>query len=676
MKHEQLKTFREALRTEKKRSELQELCRELLASGIDYNDIAPVIWDIIVEKTDAETSWLPAASIVNHTDAFWHVAIQRPEDKHKHIWFGEPWPEFRRVEAPLPLAGTLEELQARLPEVAATHDWLLTERCLLGIAEQSDAKTILQCIAEYLLPTKSHVMTGPWWSDTRITTVRCMVDAWKRYGDEAVIPIACRYGARLCAKTTRETDEQKRSMNLAAKEYEKLGTREPNKSNPSFDEMAFREQLSSADLASAFGAITQAWQKGTSLEQIELAMTMNCVDRLLRASHGDGAKWASLKIELMATANITRLKPLGETLAIKSAYPAAYLVLYHGENGLAEAIPGIEPEVNDEAFTNDNLIAEIINAIRAGNPSIATPIADRYACAGGDGLELLRCMFATLGHDNSTAGQRCMIEAWHLAKKASHPARNRILSAIVGWEASYRKPCGTATAPPRPAKGPAQVLAEDNSEANVFSDSFEGTELSDQWRSRSELFGELREIGRPMRHHASVVVENGLLRFAPLSSKQLVTLRQNFSDFVLTVDLRIICHLAGIIVRWNSPREYYMVQVGIPWGDQAAGKVGGWHAFSPIHGGMDRENMMRGTRLIENKWYRFRLKAEGFHFKLSVHALNDNNSTGQTMIDALEWEDTDKLFTSGAIGFWECSETNKLGEQAEFRNLNVQPLNK
>ncbi|MGI9471893.1 MAG: hypothetical protein ACR2NZ_10195, partial [Rubripirellula sp.] len=195
-----------------------------------------------------------------------------------------------------------------------------------------------------------------------------------------------------------------------------------------------------ADPATVFGAITQAWQEGTSLEQIELAMTMNCVERLLRASHGNGAKWSSLKIELMAVANITRLKPLGETLAIKSAYPAAYLVLHNGDKGLAEVIPEANLEENDEASTNDNLIEEIIKAIRGGDPARAIPMANRYAHTGGDGLELLRCLFATLGHDNTTAGQRCMIEAWHLAKKANHPERNRILSAMVGWEASYRKP--------------------------------------------------------------------------------------------------------------------------------------------------------------------------------------------------------------------------------------------
>ena len=443
MKQEQLKQFRDKLRTEEKLQVLQEHCRELIASGVDYNDIAPIIWEVIVEKSLADPSWLPAASIVNHTDAFWHVAIQRPEDKHKQIWFGEPWPEFRRVEPPPPLEGELEELQARLPEVAATHDWLLTERCLLGIAQRSNAETLLRCLAELLLPSRYDIRSGPRFSETRVTTVRCMVDVWQRYGDEAIIPFACRYGARLCAKQCDEPDEQDwKSTKLLVGEYDKLGKCEHN-GNPTFDEAAFREQLGSGDPAAVFGAITSAWQQGTTLEQIELAMSMHCVERILRAGLGDRANWDHLKIELMAVANITRLKPLGETLAVKSAYPAAHLILSAGDKGLAEVIhESYSGTNNDLSAKHDDLIEEIIRTIRQGNASATIDLADSYCSSGGDGLELLRCMIATLGDDNTTAGQRCMIEAWHLAKKENHPERNRIPIAMAGWEASSRKRCG------------------------------------------------------------------------------------------------------------------------------------------------------------------------------------------------------------------------------------------
>ena len=225
-------------------------------------------------------------------------------------------------------------------------------------------------------------------------------------------------------------------------------------------------------------------------------------------------------------------------------------------------------------------------------------------------------------------------------------------------------------------KGRAQLLAEENSETNVFTDRFEGAELSEQWRCRSELYGERREVGQPMRHLAPIAVEDGVLTLAPINSNQLVTLRQNFTNFVLTVDLRILHHLAGIIVRWNSPREYYMVQVGIPWGDQAAEKVGGWHAFSShVDGRLHHENMLEGKRLVENKWYRLRLKVEGYRFMLSVHALNDDDTIGEAWIE-LDWEDPNELFDSGAVGFWEDAERHQQGDHAEFRNLEVRPLEK
>ena len=140
--------------------------------------------------------------------------------------------------------------------------------------------------------------------------------------------------------------------------------------------------------------------------------------------------------------------------------------------------------------------------------------------------------------------------------------------------------------------------------------------------------------------------------------------------------MRILHHLAGIIVRWNSPREYYMVQVGIPWGDQAAEKVGGWHAFSShVDGRLHHENMTEGKRLVENKWYRLRLKVEGYRFTLSVHALNDDDTIGEAWID-LDWEDPNEFFDSGAIGFWENAERNQQGDHTEFRNLEVRPLEK
>ncbi len=643
---EPLTEFRAKLRTENTRS-LREQCQSLIASGIDYKNIARVIWDNISENSVADTSWLPAASCVNHTDCFWQVSIQRPEDQHKVICFGEPAPEFRRVEAPPPLEGAIDALKERLPILGASHDWLLTERCLLGIARQSDALTTLTCIVEQLLRVEYlGKRSGPWWSETRLVTARCMIEVWQCYGDEAIIPYACRYGARLCARQVGEPEEEKQdAMETLAGEYAKLGTRK-SPSHPSIDEAAFRQQLSSDDPTTVFGGITDAWKQGASLEQIELAMTMHCVERLARAAHGDGANWHHLRNELMAVANISKLKAIDETLAIQSAYHAAYLILRTTNRGLVEEIPEVTAKA---ARDRDKQFETIISEVQQGNAPAAIDQTHNFIAGEHDGVELLRRLFLTVGYDNTYAGQRCMIEAWHRAE--NHPERDRILLAMVGWEARYRKRFQ------KPAKDQAQILAEQDSEANMFMDCFDGTQLSNQWRT-----------------HNPIVVRDGVLRFAPNNSNQLVTLRQNFTNFVLTVDLRIICETAGIIVRWKSPHEYYMVQVGTGLGDPKGDKVAWFHVFSPKYCGWQRDDLAGGRKPVEDKWYRLRLKVKDFKLTLSLHALDDDGSAGEALINELDWRDPDELFAAGAIGFWECPGENALGEQAEFRNLEVRPI--
>ena len=59
-----------------------------------------------------------------------------------------------------------------------------------------------------------------------------------------------------------------------------------------------------------------------------------------------------------------------------------------------------------------------------------------------------------------------------------------------------------------------------------------------------------------------------------------------------------------------------------------------------------------------------------FGVSLSLQERNDDNSLGATLIDELAWQDPDQSFREGAIGLWQCT-----GEKAEFRGLEVAPLN-
>jgi len=187
---------------------------------------------------------------------------------------------------------------------------------------------------------------------------------------------------------------------------------------------------------------------------------------------------------------------------------------------------------------------------------------------------------------------------------------------------------------------------------NRFVEEFAGSELSEAWRT----------------HPPPITVQEGILRFAPVHLSQLVTHRSDFTDFVLSVDVRLVHRTAGIIVRWKSPQEYYMIQVGLP-NDPESDKVGWFHVFSPKHCGWHRDDLSGGRSPVENKWYQHRLKVKDFGVSLSLQERNGDNSLGEPLIDELAWHDPDQSFREGAIGFWECT-----GEKAEFRHLEVAPL--
>lgn len=207
-----------------------------------------------------------------------------------------------------------------------------------------------------------------------------------------------------------------------------------------------------------------------------------------------------------------------------------------------------------------------------------------------------------------------------------------------------------------------RLIAEEKECALPFVAEFSESALSTNWRIDD-----------------APTVNDGVLRFAPDRNPQLVTTDTGFADFSLAVDVRIVAEDAGIIVRWISPDEYYMVQVAVPKpheGECESDNVAWFHVFSPEHRGWRRDDLPGGERPVENQWYRLRLKALGFELTLSLHELDDAGNTGRALIDTLRWSDRDEMFPRGAIGFWECPNDceGMPGEIGEFRNLVVSPL--
>lgn len=433
---EKLKHFRTLLVTESK-SSLKTECQTLIAEGVGYKEIVGAILSRVSSCSVADPSWLPAASSINLSDSLVHVALQKPENKHKLMVFGERDPQFRRVEMPPSVEGTLEELRTRLKEASLGNDRWLVERCLLGIAGQFGVATTFESVLECLLePRYLGVVSGPWWSSVRHLSVACQMDLWQTFGDEAIREMLCHLGSKQCAKVTGEADERRlNAIHELEAQYKKLDS--PFGEGAELDESAFRAAVSSCNLKTAFDAISNAWKDGVLSEQIDLALTMLCVERILQSAIKGGANWDKLKRELLSVGIMRRARLINEKLAYKVAYHATWQIVRHGNEDLAEEIPDYkEFPVPDQA----EQIGYVVGQIGHGNSTLAIHQANNFLIGNHDTEELLREMILWVNENcvggGYYAGQRGMIDAWYLAKE--HPERNRIPLALAGWMADYR----------------------------------------------------------------------------------------------------------------------------------------------------------------------------------------------------------------------------------------------
>lgn len=80
--------------------------------------------------------------------------------------------------------------------------------------------------------------------------------------------------------------------------------------------------------------------------------------------------------------------------------------------------------------------------------------------------------------------------------------------------------------------------------------------------------------------HETASANDGTLSFAPqrYDSPVLVTKRSDFADFRMTVKTRIVSGAVGLVLRYQDPDDYYMVQFDIAPGED--GDKAWFHAFS------------------------------------------------------------------------------------------------
>ncbi len=443
MNHEQIANLKERIANGSD-DDLREYCGHLIAAGVQHKDIVREIMTGTSERSLGDETWLPTASIINLSDSLVHVPLQLDENKHHLMAFGQRHSKFRRLEAPPRVDGSVEELKARFEEAVRGNDWQLGERCLLGIADEANLNAVLETLLETLLKFPYLGQTsGPWWAGVRHLLIGGMIDLQQEFGDEPLLHVVCNKGAKQCATALGKYGENTRTAMAAldsACEALEAGAVETQESGEAtLDEKSFRDDVESGDVQIAFAAVTSAWQRGVPIGQLDLAMTMLCVERLLRGAYGSGANWDNLKRELMATGVIRRAALLDQKLGLKAALHAVWQIVRHGNEGLCDVgdFPAFDEFTSDD---EDEHLLYVRNGIGAADPCAAINAAHNFLISGHDPKHLMRDMILWVNQNckgnGYYAGQRGMLDAWELAK--DHPQQNQIPLALVGWMADYR----------------------------------------------------------------------------------------------------------------------------------------------------------------------------------------------------------------------------------------------
>ncbi|MCS1412109.1 MAG: hypothetical protein M2R45_05312 [Verrucomicrobia subdivision 3 bacterium] len=120
----------------------------------------------------------------------------------------------------------------------------------------------------------------------------------------------------------------------------------------------------------------------------------------------------------------------------------------------------------------------------------------------------------------------------------------------------------------------------------------------------------------------------------------LIQTQETFDDFRLSTRLKVMdgkqFQMAGIIFRWQNPRNYYSVRIDT---------LGGWFYFRKVVNGQEQEPIGNRYKIEAKQWHTMKIKCEGPRITLS---LNESNT-----LPAL----TDTQFASGRIGYWTQGDT-------------------
>lgn len=142
-----------------------------------------------------------------------------------------------------------------------------------------------------------------------------------------------------------------------------------------------------------------------------------------------------------------------------------------------------------------------------------------------------------------------------------------------------------------------------------------------------------------------------------------LTRRNDFLDFTITADVRIVSGAAGLVLRAVGPGQYYMVQFDLA-NDPS---VVWFHTFTPsvVEEGYRVDLVPSAIVPRAGEWYRWQVTVCGATFDVGL------SEPGEPLERCASWRDLNETYRQGAVGVWEHG-----GEAGEYRALRVESIDR
>ena len=221
-----------------------------------------------------------------------------------------------------------------------------------------------------------------------------------------------------------------------------------------FDENGFAEALVSGNIATTFGAVSEALRQGASIDQVATTMVLLAADRMARTPVGMSPGWHDLGWEMALGSSLRRVeKQAGFAVAARACYHAAWRFfddrwLNISTRKLPELpVSGSIPE-GDQSAAGEGALQTILEAVESIRIREIGRMTRDYLNSGHSGDRLLSELGLTILMDDNGWSLlntlRTVFDEWEQC--AGHPARGQLLVGLARWATDTRRSIGSQSA--------------------------------------------------------------------------------------------------------------------------------------------------------------------------------------------------------------------------------------